>query len=341
MRTILVVPTLCLALISPARAADSVTLSFGGDVNGEFPISKTLSFGGNPLGDASTIFKKSDISAINLETVVSTLGTPAEKEFTFTAPNSLLTALKKGGVSVVNVANNHSFDFGREAFVDTLKNISDAKLAAIGGGANYAGAWAPRIVTVRGMKVAFIGVGKINGGKESIATYKSPGITSNWDQKGVLASIAAAKAITPIVIVMVHWGVEKAHCAGSVEKKSAALWIKAGATAIIGSHPHVQQAIVTEKGSTIAYSLGNLTFYSSHADAGRTGVLTLRISDTGKVAQSLFTPMHIDPKTGSPKLLSATDSAKELAAIASYGLPSCVDPKPIATASPTNSTTTK
>ena len=328
MRAFLVIPTLCLALVSPAHGADSVTLSFGGDVNGEYPISKTLSLGGNPLGDASAIFKKSDISAVNLETVVSTLGTAADKEFTFAAPFSLLPALKHGGVSVVNVANNHSFDYGQEAFVGTLKNISDSKLVAIGGGVNYKDAWSPRIVKVRGMKVAFIGVGKINGGKESIASYKSPGITSNWDQKGVLASIAAAKAITPIVIAMVHWGVEKAHCAGSTEKKSAALWIKAGATAIIGSHPHVQQAIVSDKGSTVAYSLGNLSFYSSHGDSGRSGVLTLRVSDAGKVVQSVFTPMHIDPKTGSPKLLSPSDSANELAAIASYGLPTCVDASP-------------
>ncbi len=338
MRTFLLIPTLCLTLLSPAQASDSVTLSFGGDVNGEYPISKTLSRGGNPLGDASAIFKKSDISAVNLETAVSTLGKPVEKEYTFEAPYALLPALKKGGVSVVNVANNHSYDFGTAAFLDTLQNISEAKLTSIGGGADYTTAWAPRIFTVRGIKVAYIGVGKVNGGPVSIASYKSPGITSNWDQKGVLAGIAAAKAITPIVIVMVHWGVEKTHCAREIEKRSAALWVKAGATAVIGSHPHFQQAIVTKNGSTVAYSLGNLTFYASHGDAGRSGVLTLQVTGAGKVATSTFTPLHIDPLTGAPKFLSPDDTLAERKAIASYGLATCVDPTPsqTPTATPTS-----
>jgi poly-gamma-glutamate synthesis protein (capsule biosynthesis protein) len=357
MRGFLLITSLILALTSPTNAAHSsdtpnisnpsnssnsvnnVTLSFGGDVNGEYPISKTLSRGANPLGDASSIFKKSDIAAVNLETVVSTLGTPVEKQFTFAAPYALLSALKKGGVSVVNVANNHSFDFGTQAFLDTMQNIQEAKLISIGGGANYTSAWAPRIFTIRGIKVAFIGVGNVNGGKISVATYKTPGVTSNWDQKGVLAAIAAAKAITPIVIVMVHWGVEKTHCARNVEKRSAALWFKAGATAIIGSHPHFQQAIVTENGSTVAYSLGNLTFYVSRGDAGRTGVLTLQITSAGKVATSTFTPMRIDPLTGAPKLVSPSAATKELDAITSYGLATCVDPTPVATPAPTPAAT--
>ena len=354
-RGFLLITSLILALTSPTNAAHSsdtpnslnllnpsnpsnplntVTLSFGGDVNGEYPISKTLSQGLDPLGDASAIFKKSDIAAVNLETVVSTLGTPVEKQFTFAAPYSLLTALKKGGVSVVNVANNHSFDFGTQAFLDTMQNIQEAKLISIGGGANYTSAWAPRIFTIRGIKVAFIGVGNVNGGKISVATYKRPGVTSNWEQKGVLAAIAEAKAITPIVIVMVHWGVEKTHCARNVEKRSAALWFKAGATAIIGSHPHYQQAIVTKNWSTVAYSLGNLTFYVSRGDAGRTGVLTLQITSAGKVATSTFTPMRIDPLTGAPKLISSSAAAKELDAITSYGLATCIDPTPAATPAP-------
>ncbi len=340
-RTFLVIPTLFLTLLSPAQASQTLTLSFGGDVNGEYPISKTLSRGGNPLGDASAIFKKSDISAVNLETAVSTLGKPVEKEYTFEAPYSLLPALKKGGVSVVNVANNHSYDFGTAAFLDTLQNISEAKLISIGGGADYTTAWAPRIFTIRGVKVAYIGVGKVNGGPASIASYKSPGITSNWDQKGVLAAIAAAKAITPIVIVMVHWGVEKTHCARDIEKRSAALWVKAGATAVIGSHPHFQQAIVTKNGSTVAYSLGNLTFYASHGDAGRSGVLTLQVTDFGKVLTSTFTPMHIDPLTGAPRFLSPDDALSESKAIVSYSLASCVDPTPSATPTPAATSTTK
>lgn len=340
-RTFLVIPTLFLTLLSPAQASQTLTLSFGGDVNGKYPISKTLSRGGNPLGDASAIFKKSDISAVNLETAVSTLGKPVEKEYTFEAPYSLLPALKKGGVSVVNVANNHSYDFGTAAFLDTLQNISEAKLISIGGGADYTTAWAPRIFTIRGVKVAYIGVGKVNGGPASIASYKSPGITSNWDQKGVLAAIAAAKAITPIVIVMVHWGVEKTHCARDIEKRSAALWVKAGATAVIGSHPHFQQAIVTKNGSTVAYSLGNLTFYASHGDAGRSGVLTLQVTDFGKVLTSTFTPMHIDPLTGAPRFLSPDDALSERKAIVSYSLASCVDPTPSATPTPAATSTTK
>jgi poly-gamma-glutamate synthesis protein (capsule biosynthesis protein) len=310
---------------SQASTQKTITLSFGGDVNGEFPISKTVAKGLEPLGDAADIFRASDIAAVNLETAVTTIGVEAEKQYVFSADYSLLPALKKNGVSVVNVANNHSFDFGVDGFVESLKNIKKSGITAIGGGMDYKSAWAPTIISKNGIKVAFIGVGRVNGGKESIATYKSPGLTSNWDEKGVLAAIAAAKKITPVIVVMVHWGIEKTHCARPAEKKSADLWVKAGATAIIGSHPHFQQAIVAKNGSVIAYSLGNLAFYSSQGDSGRTGVLTLAINAQGKVVTSTYTPLKINSLTGQPEHLSVTDAAKYKADVESYKKTPCID----------------
>jgi poly-gamma-glutamate synthesis protein (capsule biosynthesis protein) len=323
---------------SQATTDRTITISFGGDVNGAFPISRTIAKGLDPLGDAANIFRASDISAVNLETAVSKLGTAADKQYTFTADYSLLPALRKSGVTIVNVANNHSFDFGRDAFVDTLKNIHKSGLRHIGGGMNYKNAWSPTIVTAQGIKVAFIGVGKVNGGPESIATYKSAGVTSNWDEKGVLAAIKEAKAITPVVIILVHWGVERTHCARTIEKRSANIWIAAGATAIIGSHPHYQQAIVTKNGSTVAYSLGNLAFYSSQGDSGRTGVLTLAISAKGKVASTTYTPLAINSFTGQPMRVSNVIAKQYRADIDSYALATCVDPTP--TPSPSTSTST-
>lgn len=313
------------AFAAPNNSTKTVTISFGGDVNGEYPITKTIEKGLDPLGDAADIFRASDIAAVNLETAVSPIGVEADKQYAFSADYSLLPALKKNGASVVNVANNHSFDFGVDAFVDTLKNIKKSGISAIGGGMDYKSAWAPTIITKNGIKVAFIGVGRINGGKESLATLNSPGITSNWDEKGVLAAIATAKKITPAIVVMVHWGVEKTHCARPAEKKSADLWIKAGATAVIGSHPHYQQAIVIKNGTAIAYSLGNLAFYSSQGDSGRTGVLTLQINSSGKVTTTTYTPMKIDSFTGQPKHLSAKDAAKYKADVESYKKAPCID----------------
>jgi len=295
-----------------------ITIAFGGDVHGAPPISTALAAGHDPLAAVAPLFRAADLSVVNLETSVSPLGTARQKQYVFRAPASLLTALRGGGVRIVSVANNHSFDYGADAFVDTLHQIRTAGLAVIGGGGDAASAWEPAVFDVRGTKVAFVGIARVNGGAGSIAGPGTPGTTDGWNEPAVEAAIRAAKAAAPVVVVVVHWGDENAHCPRSVEEQVVPRWFAAGASVIVGGHPHVQEGIVLSAGHLVDYSVGNLVFYARSGDAVRTGVLTVTVQPDGTVTGWRFDPARIDPATGAPVPVQGAARQADLADLASY-----------------------
>lgn len=80
--------------------------------------------------------------------------------------------------------------------------------------------------------------------------------------------VRRAKAGADVVIAVVHWGIEGAACPGPEITSLGAALLRAGATVVLGSHPHVLQPIVRKATGVIAYSLGNFVF---HRRVGRTG----------------------------------------------------------------------
>ncbi|MEI6407171.1 MAG: CapA family protein [Actinomycetes bacterium] len=293
-------PSAVFSTPSPTAAIAPITLAFGGDVHGEAPISQQLRAGKNPLDSVSAILTSADIAAVNLETSISSRGTPSVKKYLFRSNKTLLANLKSGGVDLINVGNNHAMDFGPVAFADTLAAITSSGMVAIGGGLNKSMAWAPQIMSVRGTKIAFIGIADINGGRYSVATDNQAGTTYGWHEADAITAIAQAKKVASIVVVMVHWGVELAPCPSQRSTKLAAAWFKAGANVIIGSHPHVQQGATLSNGHFVDFSLGNFVFYSHGGPASESGVETVTIYPDGEVTGWHFYPALIDTRTGAP-----------------------------------------
>ncbi|HXJ65954.1 MAG TPA: CapA family protein, partial [Actinomycetota bacterium] len=106
------------------------------------------------LSGMNGLFVDDDLTVVNLECSVTKLGTPVPKEFNFHGDPAALPYLKRGGVDVANMANNHSYDYGPEALVDTRKNIIDAGLGAVGAGKDPAEAEKPAIYHVKGWTIA-------------------------------------------------------------------------------------------------------------------------------------------------------------------------------------------
>ena len=103
------------------------------------------------------------------------------------------------------------------------------------------------------------------------------------------------------MIATFHWGVERATVENGRQRAFADAALRAGATAVIGAHPHVLQPIRRSGARRlVAYSLGNFVFGAASPGTTRTGILRLRLSRRG-VEGSRFRPAVIEATR--PRLL--------------------------------------
>jgi poly-gamma-glutamate capsule biosynthesis protein CapA/YwtB (metallophosphatase superfamily) len=232
---------------------------FVGDVMLDGGPGHVVGNGGDPFADAAKILREADLSIANLECVISNKGEPLVKSYTFLGKTESIPLLKKY-FAAVSVANNHSGDYGKEAFADELDLLEKAKLPYFGGGRNLGDARRPLILAGRGRKVALLGYNEFPP-KSFAAGEKTPG-TAWLVEADVLADIRAAKAVehADLVIPVLHWGDEMEPAPNDEQKTLARKMIDAGADAVIGSHPHVTQTIDYYRGRPIVYSLGNFVF---------------------------------------------------------------------------------
>jgi poly-gamma-glutamate capsule biosynthesis protein CapA/YwtB (metallophosphatase superfamily) len=289
-------PTTALTTAIPTTTSSprAVTVAFGGDVYGQPPVRRLLEQGVNPLAAIAPVLRRADLAVVNLETAVGHRGEPRDKRFVFQADPSLLAALRDAGIGAVSVANNHSFDHGLDGFLETLDNVRSAGLVAFGGGRDAAEAYAPALIGVGGVTVALVGIAVIGPDDGDRAIGDRPGTTNGRDLEATLGAIRAAKALTPIVLVMVHWGAERARCPRPFERDLAARMLDAGASAVVGAHPHVLQGVARTDDRLIAYSIGNFVFAGLDEATRQTGVLTLTLEPDGRVSGYTWDPARID-----------------------------------------------
>jgi poly-gamma-glutamate synthesis protein (capsule biosynthesis protein) len=179
--------------------------------------------------------------------------------------------LAKWGITVANVANNHILEHGHEAARDTVEQLHKAGIETIGCGRDgtFRGGIKVAEVERSGQTVALIGACfrqekyAFNGGTDLANTIKTIQTLSN-DNK--------------LVIVSVHWGDEFIDRPSLDQKRTAREFIHAGATLVIGHHPHVVQGIENLNGRLIAYSLGNFIFDSFLEDTKWSIILSVEIS---------------------------------------------------------------
>jgi poly-gamma-glutamate synthesis protein (capsule biosynthesis protein) len=88
--------------------------------------------------------------------------------------------------------------------------------------------------------------------------------------------------VADIVIPFMHWGWEDEGYASERQKVFARRMLDAGATLVVGSHPHVTQGAESYRGKPIVYSLGNFLFNGFDTEATLTGwILEARIGKSG------------------------------------------------------------
>lgn len=217
-----------------------------------------------------------DLTIGNLECVVSTLGSPQPKQYTFEAPPLGFERVAAAGYDIVSVANNHSGDYGKAAFVDMLQHLPNHGLTPVGGGLNLAQAHTPVIRTLRSTTIGLLAYCGIEP-PSFAATASSPGHA--WLDATLMSNdIRALRPTVDFLLVFTHWGIEY-HTIESLDQETMArMAIDAGADFVVGAHPHVIQPSSSYRGKPIVYSLGNFVFDEMYGEVERRGnVLALTI----------------------------------------------------------------
>jgi poly-gamma-glutamate capsule biosynthesis protein CapA/YwtB (metallophosphatase superfamily) len=226
--------------------------------------------------------RAADIAIANLECAVSTRGSPLpDKLYTFRGqPAALRAAARFAGIDVVSLANNHTLDYGRTAFVDTIRHARAFGLAQVGGGTNLRAARRATIRRQGGVRIAFLGFSDVrplgsDAGPGTSGT--SPAFPSYVDE-----SVRAARRRADVVLVYFHWGIERANRPSSRQDSLARVAFGAGAHIVVGAHPHVLQPIRRVGARRlVAWSLGNFVFAAHSPGTRNTGILRLNLGAKG------------------------------------------------------------
>jgi poly-gamma-glutamate capsule biosynthesis protein CapA/YwtB (metallophosphatase superfamily) len=260
-------------------------LSSVGDINlGDVPGANIATEGPRyPWTSAGHALERADIAFGNLESPVSRRGTPFDKLYNFRGTPAALRGLARhSGLDVLNLANNHSGDYGTVALMDTVRGIERLGLKAVGAGRNLRRALRPQIVERLGLRVAFVGFSEV-APVEFAATPDRPG-TAWATPEAVTAAVHRARRRADVVVATFHWGVEKAAMESAAQQALAAAAAAAGAQLVIGAHPHVLQPLKRQGSALVAYSLGNFVFGAVSPETTATGILETDLTSEGVAA---------------------------------------------------------
>ncbi len=304
--------------LPPPPAPTPITIKAVGDIilGTDFPENRLPPNQGKQLlQPIKPYLKGADFLFGNYESTFTTYRHPAKVMvpgkpiYAFRTPPGYVFRLREAGFHVLNVANNHSFDFFERGFLDTIRSIQVAGMQAVGkkGQILY--------TRVRSQTVAWIGF--------SYLDYHN----SVQDLATAQTLVQQAKKKADVVVVSYHAGTEGADATrtlnqteyfrrenrGNVMAFSRTV-VDAGADLVLGHGPHVPRAIELYRDRLIAYSLGNFVGYQTLSTVGNLGhslILSVELNPTGEFLKGEIIPVQLngvgvpfyDPQHRSIKLI--------------------------------------
>lgn len=275
-----------------------LTLAWGGDTTLGSSHGNPPQRGFAALAGVADVLRAADLTAVNNEGTFATGGSSkcggpdTDTCFAFRAPPGNASALRRAGVDVANLANNHAFDFGAVGYGQTVRALGAQRIGVTG---------RPGQVLVRhlpGARVAFVG----------FASYRwSAPVT---DLLAVRRLVAQARRRANVVVAIFHGGAEgadRAHTPRGPEtylgeprgnlRAFAHTAVDAGADVVLGSGPHVLRGMELYRQRLIAYSLGNLAGWKNFGTGGASalsGVLRVTTDADGSFLAGTFTSLRLD-----------------------------------------------
>lgn len=292
-------------VLKEASVSGQVTMVFGGDICFDDGYSNMLAYSGRKngifdslSGDLMSELQQADICMLNNEFPYSLGGSPTpEKQYTFRADPRHVDILNQMGVDIVSLANNHAYDYGPDALMDTFDTLESASVPYVGAGRTLEEAMKPVYFISGGKKIAFVSatqIERLSDPDTKEATVSSPGVLRTLDPERFLTVIEKAKSESDFVVVYVHWGSENTIDVEQSQRDLATSYVQAGANLILGDHSHCLQGFEYINDVPVIYSLGNFWFNSKLMDTCITKVV---IDSTGIASYQFIPCMQHDCRT--------------------------------------------
>lgn len=208
----------------------------------------------NPLSKVINNLRDKDILFGNLETVLTNNNCAREKAVLLRSDPEKVLFLKEAGFDIVNIGNNHIYDYGSVGFFDTIELLGNNGIAYIGG--SVSDAPKSKVFHCNGIDIGFLGYtdcGYMSSQKENICI-------NEMNLSAIIADINCIRKECDFVILSLHWGYENVNYPSPNQIKLAHELIDNGVSVILGHHPHVLQGLEKYNNGLIAYSLGNFQF---------------------------------------------------------------------------------
>lgn len=281
-----------------AANPDETTLTFAGDVGFAEGYSTINVYRQQANGvedciapDVLSRMRGTDIMMVNNEFPYSYRGSPTpNKTYTFRADPKDVHIMKDMGVDIVSLANNHAYDYGPDALIDTIDTLNDAQLPFVGAGKNIEEAMRPAYFHVNGHIISYVSATQIEryaNPDTREATEDSPGVLRTLDPGKTVKVIEEAASNSDFTVVYVHWGSESTDLVEQSQRDLAKAYVDAGADLVIGDHSHCLQGIDYVSGVPVFYSLGNYWFNSKTLD---TCLVTATLDSDCKISKLEFVP---------------------------------------------------
>jgi poly-gamma-glutamate capsule biosynthesis protein CapA/YwtB (metallophosphatase superfamily) len=240
------IPIIPLATRDNNPRQEPVRLVFTGDVMLGRTVESIIARQGFEylFNNVSTTLRNSDLTTVNFEGVVTSVHEQAKPmTFKFSIQEKFLMKLSELGVDVLSLANNHSYDYGKEEY--QYMHVSCVKTGLVCGGSPLTvDDSSSKIIQVKGKEVGITFLHTL---------YNQP------TQEEIKKAFDVLER-SDLQIAYVHWGEEYVLEHNEAQEELAHMLIDLGFDAVIGHHPHVVQDVDMYKGKPIFYSLGNFIF---------------------------------------------------------------------------------
>jgi poly-gamma-glutamate synthesis protein (capsule biosynthesis protein) len=217
---------------------------------------------------------------------------------------SIVWMLKDTGINIVNLANNHTMDYGVEGLEKTINTLDENNILYFGAGKNIEKASKPLIVEKQGVSFAFLGGNRIPP-SSFYASQNKPG-SNPIDKDTLTQQVENLEDKVDFTIVSLHWGLEGKTYTTNLQEKLAHKLIDSGADIILGHHPHVLQKTEWYNDKLIIYSMGNFLFNTSIPEWHYSTIYVIKVSRPKGIINCYPIPIFIDDE-GKPNF---TDNQK-------------------------------
>jgi poly-gamma-glutamate capsule biosynthesis protein CapA/YwtB (metallophosphatase superfamily) len=273
---------------------DELNLIFLGDTMMTGKVAEAMKRHGldYPLREFALILEEADFIVVNLETAVGYSGELMEKTYAFqTDPKYLDLFMPYREKLLFTLANNHGMD---GPLSETMNALEAAGFQYVGVGDNLDEAFQPYVNEINGVSFAIFGASQVIPSADWRATEHKAGMATAYHPEPLVSYLEGWTERVDYVITYLHWGTEREDQPNENQLKLEEALKDAGVNLIIGSHPHVLQAIEWNNDRQMtAYSIGNFVFTTSHHPASNdTAALKISLS-SGKIEAVKAYPAEI------------------------------------------------